>query len=153
VGNCIVTNTRSVVQRFVDHFVAGRIVEGLSVLNEDGLYTIIGTTPASGVYRGRQDLLDRLLPSLQSFVAPPVFTVSEIIVEKDRGVVLASSNGQGQYGPYRQPHYAFVTRVVGDGFAEVVEFNDTVAIETALYGRQFTNAVPTTGSSNQRPLD
>ena len=44
------TDTRIVVQRFVDHFLAGRIVEGLSVLNQDGVYTIIGTTPASGVY-------------------------------------------------------------------------------------------------------
>jgi ketosteroid isomerase-like protein len=132
-----VTDTRIVVQRFVDHFLAGRIVEGLSILNEDGVYTIIGTTPASGVYRGRQDLFDRLLPSLQTFAAPPVFTVSEIIVEKDRAVVLAASNGEGPYGPYVQPHYAFVTRVAGDGFAEVVEFNDTVAIEKSLYGRQF----------------
>ena len=132
-----VARTRIVVQRFVDHFLAGEIVEGLSVLNEDGVYTIIGTTPASGVYRGRQDLLDRLLPSLQTFLSPPVFTVSEIIVEKDRAVVLATSSGEGPYGPYRQPHYAFVTRVEGDGFAEVIEFNDTVAIETALYGRQF----------------
>jgi hypothetical protein len=41
---------------------ARRIVEGLSILNEDGVYTIIGTTPASGVYRGRQHLLDRLRP-------------------------------------------------------------------------------------------
>jgi ketosteroid isomerase-like protein len=82
-------------------------------------------------------LFDRLLPSLQTVAAPPGFTVSEIIVEKDRGVVLASSNGEGQYGPYVQPHYAFVIRVAGDGFAEVVEFNDTVAIEKALYGRQF----------------
>ena len=116
---------------------AGRIVEGLSVLNEDGAYHIIGTTPASGAYRGRQDLLDRLLPPLHTFVAPPVFTVHEIIVEGDRAVILASSSGEGPYGPYRQPHYAFVTRVAGDGFAEVIEFNDTVAVETALYGRQF----------------
>jgi hypothetical protein len=36
-GECIVTDTRIVVQRFVDHFRAGRIVEGLSVLNEDGV--------------------------------------------------------------------------------------------------------------------
>jgi hypothetical protein len=82
-------------------------------------------------------LLDRLLPSLQTFVTPPVFTVSEIIVEKDRAIVLASSSGEGPYGPYIQPHYAFVTRVSGDGFAEVIEFNDTAAIETALYGHQF----------------
>jgi ketosteroid isomerase-like protein len=129
------TDTRIVAQRFVDHFLAGRIIEGLSVLNEDGVYVIIGTTPASGVDRGRRDLLDRLLPSLQTFVTPPVFILSEIIVEKDRAVVLASSSGHGQYGPYIQPHYAFVTRVAGDGFAEVIEFNDTVAIEKALYGR------------------
>ena len=36
-----------------------------------------------------------------------------------------------------QVHYAFVTRGAGDGFAEVTELNDTVAIEKALYERQF----------------
>jgi hypothetical protein len=50
--DCIVTDTRIVVQRFVDHFLAGRIVEGLSILKEDGVFTIIGTTPYSGVYPG-----------------------------------------------------------------------------------------------------
>jgi hypothetical protein len=71
------------------------------VLNQDGVYTIIGTNrlPES-THRGRQDLLDRLPPSGQNLVAPPVFTVSEIIVEKDRAVVLASGNGEGPYGPY-----------------------------------------------------
>jgi hypothetical protein len=34
-----------------------------------------------------------------------------------------------------QLHYAFVTRVAGDGFAEVTELNGAVAIEKALYGR------------------
>jgi hypothetical protein len=82
-------------------------------------------------------LLDRLLSSLQTFAAPSVFAVSDIIVEKDRAGVLASSNGEGPHGPYMQLHYAFVTRVAGNGFAEVTEFNGTVAIETALYGRQF----------------
>jgi hypothetical protein len=53
--DCIVTDTRIVVQRFVDHFL-GRIVEGLSVLNEDGVFTIIGTTPSSGVYPGAPGL-------------------------------------------------------------------------------------------------
>jgi uncharacterized protein len=137
-GDCVVTDTRIVVQRFVDHFLAGRIVEGLSVLNEDGVYTIIGTTPVSGVYPGRQDLLDRLLPSLQMF-SHHRFSLSDIIVEKDRAVVLASNNGEGPYGPYMQLHYAFVTRVAGDGFAEVIELNSTVAIEKALCGRQFVN--------------
>jgi hypothetical protein len=82
-------------------------------------------------------LLDRLPPSLQSFAAPPGFGVSDIIVEKDRAVVLPSSNGEGPHGPYMQLHYAFVTRVAGNRFAEVTELNDTVAIETAVYGRQF----------------
>ena len=70
------TDTRIVVQRFVDHFLAGRIVEGLSILNDDGVFTIIGTNrlPES-THRGRQDLLDRLPPSGQNLVAPPVFTV------------------------------------------------------------------------------
>jgi hypothetical protein len=74
------------------------------------------------------------------------FSLSDIIVEKDRAVVLASSNGEGPYGngerpygPYMQLHYAFVTRVAGDGFAEVIDLNSTVAIEKALCGRQLVN--------------
>jgi ketosteroid isomerase-like protein len=125
------TDTRIVAQRFVDHLAAGRIVEGLSVLTEDGNYVIVGSTPVSGVYRGRQELLERLLPSLQSFVRPPVFTFTDIIVDGDHAVILASSKGEGSYDPYVQPRYAFVTRVSGDGFAEIVEFNDAGVIESA----------------------
>ena len=76
-------------------------------------------------------MLDRVLPSLQTFFAPPGFAVSDIIVEKDRAVVLSSSNGEGPFGPNMQLHYAFVTRVAGDGFAEVINVNGAVAIEKA----------------------
>jgi hypothetical protein len=77
-----VTDTRTVVQRFVDHFLAVRIVEGLSILNEDGVYTIIGTTPASGVYRGAG--LARSTATVTANVRRTTgFVVSEIVVEKD----------------------------------------------------------------------
>ena len=81
-------------------------------------------------------MLERLLPLMQGFVTPPVFTFTDIIVDGDRAVILASSTGEGLYGPYLQPHYAFIARVAGDGFAEIIEYNDTGVIESALYGRK-----------------
>jgi hypothetical protein len=84
-----VTDTRTVVQRFVDHFLAVRIVEGLSILNEDGVYTIIGTTPDHRNHTGFWSLpgaagLARSTATVTANVRRTTgFAVSEIVVEKD----------------------------------------------------------------------
>lgn len=128
-------STREVAQTFMDRISAVQFIEAFSMLAEDGKYIVIGNTPASGIYHGRSDLLERLIPVLSGFAEPPVLQWRDLIVEGDRAVLLGSGSGQGPTGPYDQPHYAFVTRVRGNEFVEIVEFMDTAMLESAVFGR------------------
>src|ERR1700722_6224197 len=98
---------------------------------------MIGTTPISGEYHGVAEVVAKLGPLLSRLTAPPPkITFSEIIVDGDRVVMLASAIGEGLRGTtYRQPYYAFVARVRGDGFSELVEFSDTAMVEYAFFGK------------------
>jgi ketosteroid isomerase-like protein len=132
--------TRKVIETFIAHVEAGRFVEAFSMLNEDGTYTVIGATPASGTYRGRADLFTRLLPLLGTFPTPPTLKFGEIVADGDKGAFRASGAGVGPTGPYNQPYYIWYVRVQDGGFAEMIEFLDTVALETAGFGKKLVAA-------------
>lgn len=134
------SDTRAIAQKFIKHIEAGEFLDAFGLLAEDGKYTVIGTTKASGVYNGRQDLFDRLIPLLGAFVVPPKLEFEEPIIDGDRAVILAKGSGQGPTGAYDQPYYAFVTRVKDGGFSEVTEFMDTMMLETAVFGKQLVDA-------------
>jgi hypothetical protein len=132
-------DTRALIQTFGSRLERQEFVEAFSMLNEDGRYIIIGNTPISGAFNGRQDLLGRLIPLIaERFVVPPKLTVSHILVDGKQGFLRAAGSGKevGINGPYRQPYYGWYFRAAGDGFAELIEYFDTVQIETALFGRK-----------------
>lgn len=131
-------STRDVAEKFIRSMEAMEYADGFSLLAEDGKYIVIGTTQVSRTYNGRKDLFENLLPVLGGFVEPPVLKFQEPIIEGDRAVILASGGGVGPTGPYDQPYYAFVTRVRGDEFIEVVEFMDTGMLETGVFGKKLT---------------
>jgi hypothetical protein len=127
-------------KKFIKHIEATQFLDAFGMLASDGQYIVIGTTKASRAYKGRQDLFDNLIPLLGTFTTPPILKFEEPVVDKDRVVLLASGKGVGPTGPYDQPYYAFVTRVKGNEFAEIIEFADTVMLETALFGRKLVTA-------------
>lgn len=128
-------NTRAIIQKFIDHITALEFVEAYRLLNKDGKYIVIGTTPASGVYHGPDDLFARLLPVLGRFPTSPAVTFGDVVVEGDKGMIRASGKGVGPTGDYNQPYYVWAVRVEGDGFAEMIEFMDTAELEYAAYGK------------------
>ena len=126
---------REVVRRYIEHFENRRYGEALGMLKEDGRYILIGKTAASGVYNGRQDLFDRLIPLLGAFKEPPALKFSAEIVDGNRAAIRAGGVGLGPYGPYEQPYYVWLVEVDGEGFSEMIEFIDTVELETAIFGK------------------
>ncbi len=134
------TDTRAVAKRFADRIAALDFLGAFGMVADDGVYTVIGTTAASGVYHGSQDIIGRLVPVLAGFKTPPVLTFEEPIVDGDRVVLVAGGGGEGPTGPYDQPHYAFVMRVRGEAFVEITEFMDTGALETGVFGRKLVEA-------------
>jgi ketosteroid isomerase-like protein len=127
--------TREVAQLFADRLEHQEFVEAFSMLHSDGIYRIIGSTKASGIYRGRQDVFDRLFPVLACFKTPIACKFEAVIVDGDRAVLFGSAKADGPYGAYEQPVFAFVCRVKDDGLQEIVELTDTVMMEKALFGR------------------
>jgi ketosteroid isomerase-like protein len=135
-----VSSAKATAQKFIENIEGLKFLEAFGMLAEDGRYIVIGTTKASRVYRGRQDVFDNLIPLLSTFKEPPLLKFELPIVDGERAVLLASGVGIGPTGPYHQPYYAFATRVRGDEFAEIIEFADTVMLETAIFGRKLVPA-------------
>ncbi|WP_404477090.1 nuclear transport factor 2 family protein [Novosphingobium sp. BL-52-GroH] len=129
-------DTERLAREFGEHIAGLRFPDAFGMLADDGLYTVIGTTPASGLYHGPRDLLERLVPLLADFVEPPVVTFEDPIVQGDRAVLLGSGRGVGPTGPYDQPHYAFVMKVSDGRIVEIVEFMDTMMLQSAVFGER-----------------
>ena len=124
--------TREIAQRYIDLIAALKFSEAFGMLAPNANYRIIGKTPFSKTY-SKADLLNVLVPGLKQFKQPPTLTFKELIVEGTRAVALASGHGIGPTGlPYDQPHYAMVLRIEDGLVTDVVEFLDTVEIETQI---------------------
>ena len=134
------TDTREVADKFIERIEGLNFLDAFGMLAADGRYTVIGKTKASRTYNGRQDLFDNLIPLLSTFVEPPLLKFDRPIVDGDRAVLTAKGAGKGPTGPYDQPYYAFVTRVRGDEFAEIIEFMDTAMLESAVFGKKLVDA-------------
>ena len=128
-------DTRRVATQFATAIEEKRFLDAFGMIAETGTYTIIGTTQASGTYRGRSEVLERLIPILSGFAAPPALKFSHVLVDGDRAVLLGKGEGLGPTGPYEQPYYAFSLRVVDQDIAEIVEFLDTTMLDTAVFGK------------------
>jgi len=126
--------TEDVAKKFAACVEQLRFEEAFSLLDDNGRYVVIGTTPVSRVYHGRQDLLDNLIPALSSFKEPPQVRFNEIVIDGNRAVLLGSGSGVGPMGRYDQPYYAFVLKVEGGKCSEIIEFLDTQMLHSALYG-------------------
>jgi ketosteroid isomerase-like protein len=134
-------HTRKIAERFVKLHENMQHLEAYSMIGETGKFILIGTTPLSGVFHGKEDFLKRLGPVVKALPDPSRSTFSEIIVEGDRAVMLASGKGKAMGGrEYNQPYYAYVARVKDDGFSELIEFCDTALIEYAYFNKKLVPA-------------
>jgi ketosteroid isomerase-like protein len=120
---------------------ADRPESALALLAPDAVWTTMGTTPLSGTYRGAAAFAEGLLAPFAELANGYKLVVDEIFGEGERVAALAhGEGGDTRTGvPYRN-HYAFVMRVRSGRITEVVEYMDTVMVETALYGRQLVEA-------------
>ena len=134
-------NSRRVAQKFIDLLEAKKVEEAYGLIGKTGRFILIGTTPISGVFNGWDEFINHMGPVLAELPDPTQMSFSEIIVEGDRAVMLASSKGKALGGrDYSQPYYAFVARVEGDGFSELIEYADTALIEHAYFNKKLVPA-------------
>lgn len=109
----------------------------LAVLDPDVVWTTTGSTPLSGTYRGVAGFVEGLLTPFAELAEGYGLVVDEVFGEGERVAVL--THGQGgttRTGIPYENRYAFIMRVRNGRIVEVVEYMDTVKVETALYGRR-----------------
>jgi ketosteroid isomerase-like protein len=131
-----VSKAQETVRRFFDRMDADPEA-ALEMLTDDAVWTTTGTTPLSGTYHGAAEFAEGLLVPFGEVASGYKLVVDEIFGEGDRIAALAHGEGGETRTniPYKN-QYAFMIRVRGEQIAEVVEYMDTVRVETALYGRR-----------------
>jgi ketosteroid isomerase-like protein len=103
------------------------------VLAPNVVWTIKGSGPSAGVYRGRQDLLERAVQPLSARLASPIRPTvrnlwaegSHVIVEWDGETTTADGK------PYRNS-YVWILRMQGGRAVAVTAFLDLVAYDRVV---------------------
>ncbi len=110
------------------------------LLADDVVYTVIGSTAFSGVFRGRGDVLERLFRPLVAALATPLaIEVLSLTAEDDRVVAQLQGRSKLRSGVPYDNTYCFVFRFAGTHVVEVTEY-----LDTALVARAFTVPVDPT---------
>ena len=104
----------------------------LDLFAPDVVYTVIGTSAYSGVFRGRNAVRERLFRPLVAALATPLaIEVQSLTAEDDRVVAQLKGHATLRSGVPYDNTYCFVFRFAGDSVAEVTEYLDTALLRYA----------------------
>jgi ketosteroid isomerase-like protein len=103
-------------------------------LAEDAEWTIIGTTELSGTFRGKQEIVERMVRPLGAALDGHVeFTFERFLAEGDHVVMQARGRGTAKTGrPYNNT-YCIVSRITDGQIREMTDYVDTELIASALF--------------------
>ena len=131
------TDNKQIVQQWFDCIARNDAAGAFALFAEDVVYHLKGTTPVSGSYRGLKSIVeDFFTPWRRQIDGDLVVTVDELIGEGERVVALGRGKAKTVHGLPYDNDYAFVFRVRDGRITEVLEYLDTVLVETAAYGRR-----------------
>lgn len=106
----------------------------LDMIDDDVQWTIIGNTLFSGTYKGKQDVLDRLLGRLGERVDGHLhISVDNMIGEGDFLVVQGRGESKTVDGGTYNNTYCWVYKFKNDKVVELTEYLDTEVL-TASFG-------------------
>jgi len=112
---------------------AGNPQAYFETMAEDVRYTIIGSTPFSGTYEGRTQVIERiiapLMAKLDGFIT---LTPYVIFGEGDRVCVQAQGQARTTSGQAYNNTYCFVFRLRGEKIVEITEYMDTALVHAVL---------------------
>ena len=128
------TSNRDLLRHVYTEVSAGNAQPLLDALADDIEGTIIGTTPLSGVHRGRQQVVEGLLRPLAARLTGPIrFTFDRFIAEGDDVVMLASAEATAVTGrPYNNT-YCIVATFHDGKIRRMTDYVDTELITNALF--------------------
>jgi len=137
------TSTEDLVSRFVPHLDAllnGRSGDLWEYLAEDAVIEVIGSTPISGTYRGRQEMEQLLGASLRRRIQSGSITLLDAIGQDEEVgafLLIRVTSPEGRvYNAAGDPAGCWFRSSQGK-IVEIRLFPDTTQVETELFGRHF----------------
>lgn len=130
-------SNKDIVQSWFDLVAQGDAQGAFALFSDDIAYTLRGTTPVSGTYRGMKELVDDFfVPWRKQIDGEIVLKVNALIGEGDKVVALARGQATTVHQLPYDNDYVFVFRVEGGKIHEVDEYLDTALVEIAAYGKK-----------------
>ncbi len=129
-----IAENKQVVIDFYDAAARGDMDRCFSLLSDDITWTNIGSTRLSGTYKGKQELVERLLGPLFSQLRAGIRSRIERLVGED-DIVVAQTSGVAETldgRPYNNT-YCQVMRLRDGQIIEVKEYMDT-ALVSKVFG-------------------
>jgi uncharacterized protein len=127
------TTNKEVIQRTFAALAAGDSRPLLELLSEDVTWKVMGRTPWSRTYRGKESVIHDLLRELGGRLSGRYrATADRIIAEGAYVVVQATGNAVTRTGAPYNNEYCFIYRFENGSIAEVTEYLDTELVTSVL---------------------
>jgi ketosteroid isomerase-like protein len=105
----------------------------LEALSDEARWTVIGSSPWSRTYEGKQAIVDELMrPLFRQFADRYRAHATRIVAEDDFVVVEARGQATTKAGKPYQQTYCYVFRLADGKVCELTEYNDTDLVSRAL---------------------
>jgi uncharacterized protein len=109
----------------------GPLIEHLA---DDVEWTIIGSTPLSGVYRGRDAVVSELFAGLRARLSGPVqFSFDRFITDGDRVVMEAHGHAVTHDDRSYDNRYCVIFDIVDGRLARIIDYVDTQLVNAVLF--------------------
>ena len=127
------TDNKKVVESLFVELSRGNGEGYLAGLADDVEFTIEGSTKFSGTFRGKQDVVQRLLtPLMNELEGGLVITVDRLIADGDTVVAQAHGRSTTKSGKPYNNRYCQVFRVAGGKVKSITEYLDTELVTQAF---------------------
>ncbi|MCH8117151.1 MAG: nuclear transport factor 2 family protein [Proteobacteria bacterium] len=129
-----VTENKKIVRSFYEAGNRGDFDACFDLISDDITWTNIGSTCLSGTYRGKAELMEKLLgPLFGQLKAGISSSIDNLIGEADTVVALTSGTAETKDGRPYNNKYCQVIRIRDGKFVEVTEYFDT-ELTSSVFG-------------------
>ena len=129
------TQRKAIIRQAFADLGAGNGETLLGLLDDDVQWTIIGNTRFSGLFKGKADVLERLLAPLGGLLDGHLhITVDNVFAEGDYVAVQGRGESRTTAGGTYNNTYCWVYRWRGERIIALTEYLDTEVV-TASFGR------------------
>ena len=129
-----VEENKQIVRSFYEAANRGDFEACFALLSDDIVWTNMGSTRLSGTYRGKAELMEKLLgPLFGQLKAGISSSVEKLFGEADYVIALTSGSAETTDGRPYNNRYCQVIRLRDGKFVEVTEYLDT-ALAGSIFG-------------------